>query len=308
MHRILGLVFAAAVALSACGGDSKTPTAPTVPNGSAAATSPGSPESATPPNAPPSSTNSVEVRGVIDTVTGTPAAFQFKIGSRVIRGNAQTAFTAHGQTDSFASLKDGQDVEVKGTQQADFILATRINVEDDAPDADDDEDEDDNDADENNDDDDDDNNQDQSASLHGALNAMTGTAPNLVLTVGSTTVRTSSSTDVKRKGDLLPFSALRTGMSLHVVGTRQTNGSIDARKIEIEDEDEAEFRTEGSLTGLTGTCPAVRFTLAGSTIVTSTLTRFDDIACSTLASNMRVEVRGFRQSDNTVAATRVKRK
>jgi hypothetical protein len=232
----------------------------------------------------------VEVNGIVDSVTGTASAFQFRIGSRVIKGDAQTTFFGDGNTpDTFSSLRDGVRVEVKGEQRDDFVYATRIHVEDD-------------------DDADDDDGQDESASLHGVLNTMTGTAPNLVLTVGSTTVRTTSSTEVKRKGDLLPFSVLRTGMSLHVVGTRQTNGSIDARRLEIEGEDASEFRTEGTISGLTGTCPAVRFTLGGSTIVTSALTRFDNIGCSALTGTTSVEVRGFRQPDNTVAATRVSRK
>ena len=44
--------------------------------------------------------------------------------------------------------------------------------------------------------------QDSSASIHGTLNALTGSTPNFVLTVGTTTVRTSSSTEVKRRGDV----------------------------------------------------------------------------------------------------------
>ena len=50
----------------------------------------------------------VNVNGTIDTVTGTAGAFQFNIGSRRIRGDAQTVFFGDGdRPDSFASLKEG---------------------------------------------------------------------------------------------------------------------------------------------------------------------------------------------------------
>ena len=235
-----------------------------------------------------------EVNGVIDTLTGSASAFQFKIGSRLIKGDNQTSFVGDSNTaGSFASLKNGVRVEVKGEQRDDFIQATRIHVEDDA-----------------NDDHDDDNGQTQSASVQGLLNAKTGTSPNFVLTVGTTSVRTTSATVLKRKGDVLPLTALQTGQSLHVEGTRQTNGSIDARKIEIEDdnEDEAEFETEGALSGLAGTCPAIRFTVNSAPVTTSSTTRFDDVSCTALANGNRVEVKGLRQSTGTVIATRIKKK
>ena len=66
----------------------------------------------------------VNVNGTIDTVTGTAGAFQFNIGSRRIKGDAQTAFFGDGdRPDSFASLKEGSRVEVKGEQRDDFIYA-----------------------------------------------------------------------------------------------------------------------------------------------------------------------------------------
>jgi len=317
MYRTVGIVLAAAIALTACGGSDKAPTSPTTASKPSTAAASGPGDAGTPGSSPtPSSTNQVEIRGPIDTVTGTASAFQFNIGSRVVRGDAQTSFTAHGRSDSFGSLKEGLSVEIKGEQRTGFIQATRVNIEDDAPGADDDDDDaDDNDNDE--DDDDDPPNQDQSASIHGTLNNIAGTAPALLLNVGSTIVRTSAETTLKRKGDQLPLSLLRTGQSLHVVGTRQANGSIDARQIQIEDDndadeddddDDVEFRTEGLTGPVLGACPGVRFTVSGTTIVTTALTRFDKITCPTLAAGIRVEVRGLRGSDGNVTATRVKRK
>jgi hypothetical protein len=232
----------------------------------------------------------VTVNGVIDTVTGTASAFEFKIGSRVIKGDALTAFFGDGDSpDSFASLEDGVRVEVKGDQRDGFVYATRIHVNDD------------------DDDDDDDDGPDTSASIHGILSAIGGSAPSLLLTVGGTTVRTSASTEVKRRGDAQTLSALKVGMSLHVVGVRQTDGSIDARKIEIDDDATGgEFEIEGSLGGLKGTCPAVTFSVNGFSIATSASTTFEGGTCAALKGGTKVNVKGLRQSDGSVAATLAK--
>ena len=232
----------------------------------------------------------VTVNGAIDTVTGTASAFEFKIGSRVIKGDALTVFFGDGNSpDSFASLKDGVRVEVKGEQRDGFVYATRIHVNDD-------------------DDDDDTPGQETSASIHGTLTAIGGSTPAFVLTVGGTTVRTSASTEVKRRGDVQTLAELKVGMSLHVVGVRQPDGSLDARKIEINDDATGgEFEIEGSVGGLQGSCPALRFSVNGFSITTSASTTFEGGECSALKSGNKVNVKGLRQADGSVAATRVKR-
>jgi hypothetical protein len=232
----------------------------------------------------------VNVNGAIDSVTGTASAFQFKIGSRVVKGDAQTTFFGDGDApDSFSSLKEGTRVEVKGEQRDDYIYAVRIHINDS--------------------DGDDDGDQDSSASIHGTLNAMTGSKPALVLTVGTTIVRTSASTEVKRRGDVQTLDQLKLGQSLHVIGTRQSDGSIDARRIEINDDDTGgEFEIEGSLGGLKGTCPSIQFSVNGFSIATSGTTAFEGGTCSALKSGDKVTVKGTRNADGSVSATKVTRK
>ena len=71
----------------------------------------------------------VEVNGVIDTLTGAASAFSFKIGSRLVKGDAGTAFFGDGdKPDTFADLKEGSRVEVKGEQRDDFVYAVRIHI------------------------------------------------------------------------------------------------------------------------------------------------------------------------------------
>lgn len=234
----------------------------------------------------------VEINGVIDTVAGTAAAFTFKIGSRVIRGDSATTFFGDGAaTVTFASLKDGVRVEVKGIQRDGYVYATRIHVNDNGAG------------------DDTGGSQDASASIAGTLTAMGGAKPALVLTVAGTTVRTTSATEVKRRGDVQTLDALQVGQTLHVVGTRQSDGSITARKIEIDDDAPGgEFEIEGALGGLSGTCPVLSFGVNGFQVRTNAATTFEDGACATLKSGTKVQVKGTRAADGVVTATLVKTK
>jgi len=156
--------------------------------------------------------------------------------------------------------------------------------------------------------DDDGDGQDSSASIHGTLTAISGGFPNFVLTVGTTTVRTSSGTEVKRKGDVQTLNQLKVGMSVHVVGDRQSNGSIDARKIEINDDATGgAFEIEGSAGGVKGTCPTLTFGVNGFNITTSGSTTFEGTTCTGLKSGDKVKVNGVKQANGSVAATKVTR-
>ena len=231
----------------------------------------------------------VEVNGTIDTLTGSASAFQFKIGSRLVKGDANTAFFGDGdKPDTFSDLKEGSRVEVKGEQRDGFVYAVRIHINNpaDTPPG-----------------------EDTSASIHGTLVSLTGSTPNFVLLVGTTTVRTSSATEVKRRGDVQTLAELKIGQSLHVVGDRQPDGSLVARKIEIDDDAPGgEFEIEGSLGGLKGTCPSVQFGVNGFSVATSATTTFEGGACSSLKSGDKVTVKGTRQADGLVAATKVVKK
>jgi hypothetical protein len=232
----------------------------------------------------------VNVNGVIDSLTGSAAAFEFKIGSRVVKGDTFTQWFGDGDSpDSFESLEDGARVEVKGQQRDGYIYATRIHIND------------------SDDDDDDDDDQDQSASIQGPLTAMGGSAPSMTLTVGGTTVRTTAGTDVTRRGDAQTLDALKIGQTLHVVGARQADGSIEARHIRIEDDATGgAFEIEGSAGGVKGTCPALTFSVNGFDIRTSATTTFEGGTCATLKSGTKVNVKGTRAADGSTDATRVK--
>ena len=273
-------------------GDAFTATRVEIEDAAAPAPTPTPPSPAPTPPAPTPAPKpepvEAELNGAISALSGTASSFQFNIDSRTVKGDAATTFFGDGdKPDTFADLKNGARVEVKGQQRDNFVYATRIHIngtEKTPP-------------------------EDTSASIHGVLKSVSGAKPTLLLVVDLTTVRTTSGTEVKRRGDVQTLDALKIGQSLHVIGARQSDGSINARLIEIEDDAAgAEFEIEGSLGGLKGTCPSVAFGVNGFSITTAASTTFEGATCQALKSGDKVTVKGTRQGDGSVAATRVTKK
>ena len=305
MRRIAGLMLCVA-ALSACGSGSETPTTPTTSsNDGSASTNGGKSPAAPSPNSP--QVVNAEVSGPIDSLTGSSSAFQFKIGSRVIHGGSSTTFDQGGSHPaSFADLRNGRRVEVKGQQADGFVQAVRIHLEDDNEvEPDDHEDEPQNNPNDNK------NNPNVEATVRATLTAISASKPNLLLTVGSAMVRTSSSTRVTRRGVALTLDALAVNQMLEVEGVRQGDGTILANKISIEDDNEEEaedVEVEGAVSALAGSCPSLTFRVASTPVATSAATRFDDVTCSALKNADKVRVEGTKRADGVLLATRLKRR
>ena len=227
----------------------------------------------------------IPINGIVQNFSGTLASFQFTIDGRLIRGDANTSFFGGS---SFADLHNDVRAEVKGEQRNDFVYAVRIHVNTSG-------------------DDDDDGDQDSSASIEGRLNSIGGGIPTLLLDVGGTMVRTNSSTEVQRKGDVQPLTVLQIGMTLHVVGDRQPDASIIARKLQIKgDEPGRLFEIEGSMGGVQGSCPSLTFGVNGYDIVTDSGTSFSP-ACALLKSGDKVKVNGVVLAGGRVRATSVQK-
>ena len=153
----------------------------------------------------------------------------------------------------------------------------------------------------------------QESDLKGAVSGLTGNCPKISFTVGGTKVTTSEITqfDGVRCGDI------GNGMVVEVKGSRQSDNSIAATKVEIDDDEDDDNRNgssrittrvevKGVVSGLNGTCPKLSFMVGESTKVnTSESTRFDDFRCGALRDRVFVEVTGVRQSDGAINATEV---
>ena len=245
-----------------------------------------------------STSGQAQVEGTIERLSGTAAAFTFFVSTREVRGNDQTRFVDDsGGAQSFASLSNGRRVEVTGALTGAALVANTVHVSgssgnDDNPSPG--------------------NPTGNEVRLTGRIGGMSGTAPALTLAVGNRTVRTNAATVIRRSGNVVGFGALAVQQMVEVEGTSRADGTVDAAKITIEDdqapEAEAEVEVKGTISGLgsTGSCPSLRFTVENRTIVTNAATSFERVACNALRNGNRVEVKGKGEPNGQVTASRVR--
>lgn len=106
--------------------------------------------------------------------------------------------------------------------------------------------------------------------------------------------------------------AVRIDVQRHTgTSTRTATLSVAGRAVEVVQRGAnsavaQELRLEGTVSQVTGTCPALTFRLQGRTVVTSATTNFVANRCSRVRSGTEVEVRGQLQPNGEVHATRVK--
>ena len=214
-----------------------------------------------------------------------------------------TATIRHGsRTLAFTALKVGDHVEVKGTLNATGVLvASEVKVEQGGKD-----DGEDNDL--------------HAVELSGAVSALDGSCPALTFTVGKTVGMTVETTKVATTAATtfrgITCAAIANATVVEVKGTRQADGSVVATRVSVDDEDGDlnEVELSGAVSTLFGSCPgALTFTLrktVGTTVettkvATTATTTFREIACAAIVNGTVVEVKGTRQADGSIVATRV---
>jgi hypothetical protein len=235
-----------------------------------------------------------ELKGVVEAVPPATAALTFRAAGKTVATNAATTFV----NGTIASLFVGAHVEVKGTLVGDTLNASRVEIEDarvagppPAPTP---------------------GGEQNEAELTGTIAALTGSAGNFQFTAGGRTIRGDATTAISgRSNTAASFADLKNGSAVEVHGI-QRDGFVQATRIHIEDADAAEPHDEAELQGtlgaVTGSCPAIRSSVGGTTFVTSATTQFDGAGCAAFKSGDRVEVKGARQPDGSIAATRVEKK
>lgn len=137
------------------------------------------------------------------------------------------------------------------------------------------------------------------------------------LQVAGQTVVVPPSALIRHGSTILPLGDLVVGDRVQVKGTRD-GSTVTATEVKVErqgqrDDDDDDDDNEGgsnrvevvgTVAGLAGTCPAISFTLGGVAVRADATTDYKD-ACSRVVAGVRVEVKGTRQADGRVLATRV---
>lgn len=237
-----------------------------------------------------------DVDGTVASVQGACPVVTFLVhGERIVSDEA-TAFVGG----SCAMLRPGSRVRVEGTRAANGTLVAsliRFESADDDGDADD------------GPDDGDGDDPVADVSMSGHVSALRGACPSLTFNLRGFDVATTSRTTVKGGtcGDL------RAGVEVEVVGSRVgTRGvlALDLRIVGTPDDEPAptpdvEVEVSGAARGVTGSCPALAFTIGGTEVRTTAATGFRRGSCSAIRDGVRLEVKGTRAGDGTVTATRV---
>jgi hypothetical protein len=91
--------------------------------------------------------------------------------------------------------------------------------------------------------------------------------------------------------------AIRVGQLTHRV---QQSGVVD------DGDDADEVQVSGIVSELSGSCPALRFSLGGSVVITNSQTAFKGGNCSRVKNGLKVEVTGSPQPDSTIRAAVVR--
>jgi uncharacterized protein DUF5666 len=106
----------------------------------------------------------------------------------------------------------------------------------------------------------------------------------------------------------ISISGVTADQEIHIsVTLTGNNARVDSerrsRRGDGNREDQSELK--GAVSGLTGNCPKVSFTVGGTEVTTSEITQFDQVRCGDIRDGVVVEVKGSRQFDNSIAATTV---
>jgi len=147
--------------------------------------------------------------------------------------------------------------------------------------------------------------------LTGTVSLLSGACPTLSFKLEGKIVKTVAAT----RFDGGACADVKNGGRVTVTGPTQSDGSIQPEKVTLlattttpttpPPPTATTLHITGTISGITGSCPGVQFTLEAKTIKISAATTYERGACATLGNAIRVTATGTTQADGSVAATRV---
>jgi len=148
--------------------------------------------------------------------------------------------------------------------------------------------------------------QQDKSELEGRITSIDTANKNFV--VRSTTVHVPADAVIRHGHAALSFADLHVGDRVHVKGSQ--NGTTLVASLVIfqndDNEDDAdESEVEGIVSALGPACPTITFMIGSVPVATSDATTFRGTTCAQVANNIKVEVRGTRQANGTLLASRV---
>ena len=157
--------------------------------------------------------NNGEIAARITSIDGGNKSFQ--AGNWTIKTTDSTVIRHGSKTVRFSDLNVGDHVQVRGTRDGSTITATEIKVEQGGREADND-----------------DNDDDHQADVEGKVSGLSNSCPGISFTIGNTKVTADQNTTYDRRSSC---NAIKNDVNVEVEGTKQSDGSVLARRISIDD-------------------------------------------------------------------------
>jgi hypothetical protein len=228
-----------------------------------------------------------EYQGRISSIDA--GAKSFQIPGITVKTTATTTIRHGNRTVPFTDLKMGDHVQAKGTKDGTTLTATEIKVEQDG------------------DGDDDDDHPPTTTptpvTLSGTVSGSTGTCPSVTFTVQSTKVTVNNVTTYPQTSCA---DATKNNASVNVTGTKQSDGSVLATSVSVTTPATTTTTLTGAISGSTGTCPTVTFTVQSTKVTVNSTTTYPSTTCADATKNTaNVKVTGTKQTDGSVLATSV---
>lgn len=148
---------------------------------------------------------------------------------------------------------------------------------------------------------------DSRAEVEGPIVSINATARTLVVGRRQTSVLVPTGTPIHHGGTAIDFSQLMVGDRVHIHATR-SGATLMATDVQVQNDkpgqpEEADI--QGAASAISGTCPTLTFVVNGTTVMTNASTAISGGACANIIAGAHVEVKGVRQSNGSVLATRV---
>jgi hypothetical protein len=265
-RHISCILLVAAIAVTACGGPDTKAADPTAP----AVLADGSVGNGT--SGTPTPVNAI--MGTVSGLAGSCPALTFRLADKTIKTDASTAYGDGGCGD----VKNGASAGAIGTAQADgSILASHVRVLPAAPVA--------------------------PVPVIGTVSALSGTCPTVTFTLEGKTIKTNASTSF---GDG-KCADLKNDLKAGAIGAVQTDGSILAKQVRVMPPPApVPVPVMGSVSAVSGTCPALTFKLDTKTIKTDANTNYGGGSCADVKNDGKAGVLGMVQTDGSILAQQVR--
>lgn len=150
--------------------------------------------------------------------------------------------------------------------------------------------------------------------FQGRITAIDATAK--TFQVSGMTVKVAAATTIRHGNKTVAFADLKVGDHVEVKGTKDGT-TLTASEIKVESDNDdgddedgppatSSTTVSGVISGATGTCPAVTFTVSSTKITVNSSTTYPGTTCADATKNgANVKVTGTKQTDGSILATSV---